>query len=178
MSEVILSHCHTLQMIDISPGNETLQSLITLCNSANKVIFCSPSPSLSAGSEPPRPRQPPSAERDQACVVLSSSDSEPELSQGKARPPRSGKDKQSEEEEEEEDEPLKDKQKVGEAEEEEDKQQLKGKQSAGERGDNVAGGGGRLPPDHTQGNPTCNLLLFISREIGWCCVVTCPYNAV
>uniref|UniRef100_A0A671YZ72 Zinc finger RANBP2-type containing 3 n=1 Tax=Sparus aurata TaxID=8175 RepID=A0A671YZ72_SPAAU len=91
-----------------------------------------------------------------------------EFPQGKARPPRSGKDKQSEEEEEEEDEPLKDKQKVGEAEEEEDKQQLKGKQSAGQRGDNVAGGGGRLPPDHTQGNPTCNLLLFISREIGWC----------
>lgn len=39
MSAVILSHCHTLQMMDISPGNETLQSLITLCNSANKVIF-------------------------------------------------------------------------------------------------------------------------------------------
>ncbi|XP_073318255.1 DNA annealing helicase and endonuclease ZRANB3 isoform X1 [Pagrus major] len=110
-----------------------------------------PRPSSALSSEPPRPRQPPSAERDQACVVLSSSDSEPELSRGKAQPPRSGKDKQSEEEEkEEEDEPLKDKQKVGEAEEEEDKRQLKGKQSAGERGDNVAGGGGRLPPDHTQ----------------------------
>lgn len=39
MSAVILSHCHTLQMMDISLGNETLQSLITLCNSANKVIF-------------------------------------------------------------------------------------------------------------------------------------------
>lgn len=46
MSGVILSHCHTLQMMDISPGNETLQSLITLCNSANKVIFISLSPSL------------------------------------------------------------------------------------------------------------------------------------
>lgn len=33
------SFCHTLQMMDISLGNETLQSLITLCNSANKVIF-------------------------------------------------------------------------------------------------------------------------------------------
>ncbi|KAM8722201.1 DNA annealing helicase and endonuclease ZRANB3 isoform 1-T5 [Acanthopagrus schlegelii] len=123
-------------------------SLLPYCEMCE---FPRPSPALS--SEPPRPRQPPSAERDQACVVLSSSDSEPELSRGKAQPPRSGKDKQSEEEEEEmeeEDEPLKDKQKVGEAEEEEDKQQLKGKQSAGERGDNVAGGGGRLPPDHTQ----------------------------
>ncbi len=160
-------------MMDISPGNKTLQSLITLCKSANKVIFLSLSfslslpPSLSAGSEPPRPRQPPSAERDQACVVLSSSDSEPELSRGKAQPPKSREDKQSEEK----DEPPKGKQKLGEVEEEEeeeeeDKQQLKGKQSAGERVDIVAGGGGRLPPDHTQGNPTCNLLLFISREIG------------
>ncbi len=120
------------------------------------------------------------AEQDQACVVLPSSNGEPELSRGKTQPPKSRKDKQSEEEEEEEDEPPKDKQNLGEAEEgeEEDKQQLKGKQSAGERGDDVAGGGGCLPPDHTQGNPTCNLLLFISREIGWCHVVTCPYNAV
>ncbi|XP_008294085.1 DNA annealing helicase and endonuclease ZRANB3 [Stegastes partitus] len=106
------------------------------------------SSSAAAGSEPPRPQQPPAAETDQACIVLSSSDSEPELSRGKARPPKSHKDKQSEEEEEE-DEPPKDKQKLGEA-EEEDKRWLKGKQSAGERGDNVAGGGGCLPPDHTQ----------------------------
>lgn len=177
MSGVILSHCHTLQMMDISPGNETLQSLITLCNSANKVIFISLSlpPSVSAGSEPPRRQQPPSAERDWPCVVLSSSDSEPELSLGKAQPLKSCKDKQSEVEEKEEDELPKDKQKLGEA-EEEDKRQLKGKQSAGERGDNIAGG--RLPPDHTHGNPTCNLLLFISREIGLCRVVTCLYNAV
>ncbi|XP_041822212.1 DNA annealing helicase and endonuclease ZRANB3 [Chelmon rostratus] len=108
-----------------------------------------PRSSSAAGSEPPRPRQPPSPERDRACVVLSSTDSEPELSRGKARPPKTREDKQSEEEEEE-DEPPKDKQKLGEAEEEEDKRQLKGKQSAGERGDNVAGGGDRLPPDHTQ----------------------------
>lgn len=182
MSAVILSHCHTLQMMDISPGNETLQSLITLCNSANKVIFIfslPPSPSFSAGSEPPRPHQPPSTEMDQACVVLSSSDSEPELSRGKAQSLESSKGKQSEEEEEKkrEDEPLKDKQKLEEA-EEKDKQRFKGKQSAGERGDNVADGGGCLPPDHTQGNPTCNLLLFISREIGLCRIVTCPYSAV
>ncbi|XP_034464061.1 DNA annealing helicase and endonuclease ZRANB3 isoform X3 [Hippoglossus hippoglossus] len=107
--------------------------------------------SSSAAPEPPRPQQPPSAERDQTCVVLSSSDSEPELSLGKAQPLKPCKDKQSEEEEEEEkgkDELLKDKQKLGEA-EEEDKRRLKGKQSAGERGDNVAGGGSCLPPDHT-----------------------------
>uniref|UniRef100_A0A3P8TGA3 Zinc finger RANBP2-type containing 3 n=1 Tax=Amphiprion percula TaxID=161767 RepID=A0A3P8TGA3_AMPPE len=102
--------------------------------------------SSAAGSEPPRPQQPPATERDQACLVLSGSDSEPELNRGKARPPKSHKDKQSEEEE---DEPPKDKQKLGEA-EEEDKRWLKGKQSAVERGDNVAGGGGCLPPDHTQ----------------------------
>lgn len=36
MSAVILSHCHTPHMMDISPGNETLQSLIRLCNSAKK----------------------------------------------------------------------------------------------------------------------------------------------
>uniref|UniRef100_UPI0037E99A8F DNA annealing helicase and endonuclease ZRANB3 n=1 Tax=Semicossyphus pulcher TaxID=241346 RepID=UPI0037E99A8F len=107
-------------------------------------------------TEPPRPQRPPSSEPDRACVVLSGSDGEPELSRGKAQPPKSCKDKQSEEEEEEEreeereeDEPRKDKQKLGEA-EEEDKRQLKGKQSAGERGDNGAGAGGCLPPDHTQ----------------------------
>lgn len=78
-----------------------------------------------------------------------------------------------------EDELPKDKQKVGKAEEEEeDKRQLKGKQSAGERGDNIAGCGGCLPPDHTHGNPTCNILLFISREIGCCLLVTWLYNAV
>ncbi|XP_039997891.1 DNA annealing helicase and endonuclease ZRANB3 isoform X2 [Xiphias gladius] len=98
-------------------------------------------------SEPPRSQQPPSTGWDQACIVLSSSDSEPELSLGKAQPLKPHKDKQIEEEEEE-DEPLKDKQKIGEA-EEEDMQWLKGKQSAGEQGDNVAGGGS-LPPDHTQ----------------------------
>nr|XP_046237913.1 DNA annealing helicase and endonuclease ZRANB3 isoform X2 [Scatophagus argus] len=106
-----------------------------------------PRSSSAVRSGPFRPWQPPSAERDQTCVVLSIPDSEPELSRGKAQPQKSCKDKQSEEEEEE-DELPKDKQKPGEA-EEEDKRQLKGKQSAGERGDNVAGGGGRLPPDHT-----------------------------
>lgn len=39
MSAVILSHCQTPQMMDISLGNETLQSLITLCSLANRVIF-------------------------------------------------------------------------------------------------------------------------------------------
>ncbi|XP_022062127.2 DNA annealing helicase and endonuclease ZRANB3 [Acanthochromis polyacanthus] len=106
-----------------------------------------PRSSSAARSEPPRPQQPPATERDQACIVLSGSDSEPELSRGKARPPKSHQDKQSEEEEK--DEPPKDKQKLGEA-EEEDKRWLKGKQSAGERGDDDAGGGGCLPPDHTQ----------------------------
>ncbi|XP_041637359.1 DNA annealing helicase and endonuclease ZRANB3 [Cheilinus undulatus] len=114
-----------------------------------------PRSSSAVTSEPPRPQRPPSSsEPDRACVVLSDSDSEPELSRGKARPPTSRKDKQSEEAEEEEerekDEPQKDKQKVGEAEEEEDEQQLKGKQSAGERGDNGADAGGCLPPDHTR----------------------------
>ncbi|XP_034721069.1 DNA annealing helicase and endonuclease ZRANB3 [Etheostoma cragini] len=101
-----------------------------------------PRSSSGVQSEPPRPQQPPSTKRDQACVVLSSSDSEPELSRRRHQTPESLKDKQSKE-----DEPPKDKQKPGEA-EEEDKWQLKGKQSAGERGDNIAGG--CLPPDHTQ----------------------------
>ncbi|XP_029695932.1 DNA annealing helicase and endonuclease ZRANB3 isoform X2 [Takifugu rubripes] len=105
-----------------------------------------PRSSSALKSEPPKPEQPPSAE---AYVVLSSSNSEPELSQGKAHPPKSAQDKQSKEEEEEEDKLLKDKQKLGKAEEEEDTRQLKSKQSAGERGDNVAGGGSCLPPDHT-----------------------------
>ncbi|XP_062270412.1 DNA annealing helicase and endonuclease ZRANB3 isoform X2 [Scomber scombrus] len=103
-------------------------------------------------SEPLRPQQPLSTERDRACIVLSDSDSQPEISRGRAQPPKSSKDKQSEEEEEreeEEDEPPKDKQKLEEA-EDEDKRRLKGKQSAGEQGDNVAGGGGCLLPDHTQ----------------------------
>ncbi|KAM3585176.1 uncharacterized protein V6R79_009542 [Siganus canaliculatus] len=101
-----------------------------------------------AGTEPPRPRQSPSAEPDQESLVLSGSDNEPELIRGKVQPPESSKDKQSAAEEEE-DEPPKDKQRLGET-EEEDERQLKGKQSAGERDDHVAGGGGRLPPDHTQ----------------------------
>ncbi|XP_053170439.1 DNA annealing helicase and endonuclease ZRANB3 isoform X2 [Scomber japonicus] len=103
-------------------------------------------------SEPLRPQQPLSTERDQACIVLSDSDSEPGISWGRAQPPKSSKDKQSEEEEEreeEEDEPPKDKQKLEEA-EDEDKRRLKGKQSAGEQGDVVAGSGGCLLPDHTQ----------------------------
>uniref|UniRef100_A0A669DRW7 Zinc finger, RAN-binding domain containing 3 n=1 Tax=Oreochromis niloticus TaxID=8128 RepID=A0A669DRW7_ORENI len=110
-----------------------------------------PRSTSAVSSEPPRPQLPPAAQRDQACVVLSSSDSEPELSWGKARPQKSRKGKQSEEGEmeEKEAEPPKDKQKVGEA-EEEDKRWLKGKQSVGERGDNDAGGGGCLPPDRTQ----------------------------
>ncbi|KAM7375182.1 hypothetical protein PAMA_014325 [Pampus argenteus] len=104
----------------------------------------------SAGSEPLRPQQPPSTERDQTCTVLSGSDSEPELNWGRAQPPKPRKDKQRKEEEtEEEDEPPKDKQKL-EAAEEEDKRRPKGKQSAVERGDNVAGGSGCLLPDHTQ----------------------------
>ncbi|XP_032362677.1 DNA annealing helicase and endonuclease ZRANB3 [Etheostoma spectabile] len=101
-----------------------------------------PRSSSGVQSEPPRPQQPPSTKGDQACVVLSSSDSEPELSRRRDQTPESLKDKQSKE-----DEPPKDKQKPGEA-EEEDKWQLKGKHSAGERGDNIAGG--CLPPDHTQ----------------------------
>nr|XP_019958883.1 PREDICTED: DNA annealing helicase and endonuclease ZRANB3 [Paralichthys olivaceus] len=110
---------------------------------------CLPPDHTPAGSEPPRPQQPPSAKRDQTCIVLSSSVSEPELSLGKAQPPKPCKDKQSKEGEEKgKDELLKDKQKLGEA-EEEDKRQLKGKQSAGERSVNVAGAGSCLPPDHT-----------------------------
>ncbi|XP_028286198.1 DNA annealing helicase and endonuclease ZRANB3 [Parambassis ranga] len=96
----------------------------------------SSSSSSAVRSEPPRPQQPPATD-------------EPELSREEARPQ---KDKQSEggEEEEEMAEPPKDKQKLGEA-EEEDKRWLKGKQSAGGRSDIIAGGGGGcLPPDHTQ----------------------------
>ncbi|XP_068575523.1 LOW QUALITY PROTEIN: DNA annealing helicase and endonuclease ZRANB3 [Cebidichthys violaceus] len=74
-------------------------------------------------SEPPGPQQPPATRRGQACVVLSGSDSEPELSRGKGRSPKPHQDKQSEEEEEE------GKQKLGEA-EEEDKRQLKDRRAA------------------------------------------------
>ncbi|XP_044201256.1 DNA annealing helicase and endonuclease ZRANB3 [Thunnus albacares] len=108
-----------------------------------------PRSSSAVTSEPLRPQKPLSTERDLACIVLSGSDSEPETSRGRDQPPKSRKDKQSEKEEEEEDEPPKDKQKLEEA-EDEDKRRLKGKQSAGEQGDNVAGGGGCLLPDHTQ----------------------------
>ncbi|KAM9328681.1 DNA annealing helicase and endonuclease ZRANB3 [Pholidichthys leucotaenia] len=87
--------------------------------------------------EPPRPQSPHATEGEQACVILSSSDSKPERGRGEAWPWKSSKGKRSEEED---DEPPKDKQKLGEA-EEEDEHRLKGKQSAGERG--------CLPHDHT-----------------------------
>lgn len=177
------SFCHTVTLLTwwISHRGMKLFKVWLDCATQPKkvIISLSLSPSLSsfcARSEPLGPQQTPSAVGEQACVVLSSSDSEPELSRGKARAQESHKGKQSGGEEEE-DEPPKDKQKPGEA-EEEDKRWLKGKQSAGERGDNIAGGGSCLLPDHTPGNPTCNLLLFISREIGWRCVVTCSYTAV
>ncbi|KAE8278649.1 DNA annealing helicase and endonuclease ZRANB3 Annealing helicase 2 [Larimichthys crocea] len=138
------------------PPNEKWNCEACTYSNSSLLPYCEmcevPRSSSAVRTEPPRPWQPPSAEPDRACVVvLSSSDSEPELSRGKAQTRKSRKGKQSEEreEEEEEDEPPKDKQKLGEA-EEEDKLQLKGKQSAGVRGDSVAGGGGRLPPDHTQ----------------------------
>ncbi|KAM9836018.1 DNA annealing helicase and endonuclease ZRANB3 [Aulostomus maculatus] len=99
------------------------------CTYANSSLlpYCemceSPRSASCATSEPLRPQQPPSAEREPMRTVLSGSDSEPELSRGKP--------------------PLKNKQKA-------DKQRLKGKQSAGERGGGVAGGGTCLLPDHTQ----------------------------
>ncbi|XP_054915581.1 DNA annealing helicase and endonuclease ZRANB3 [Poeciliopsis prolifica] len=76
----------------------------------------------SSGLKPESPG-PSQASTGQECVVLSSSDSEPE--------------------------PLKVKQTLEEA-EEEDKCWPKGKQSARERDDNTAGSGGCLSPDHTQ----------------------------
>ncbi|KAK2856896.1 hypothetical protein Q5P01_005631 [Channa striata] len=110
----------------------------------------SPCSSSAASSEPPRPQQPPLTKTDQARVAFSSSDSEPELSLGKARAVESCKDKQCEEERKKgEDEPLKDKQKLGEA-EEEDERWFEGKQPAGEQGDDIADSGGCLHPDHTQ----------------------------
>ena len=187
------SFCHTGTLLRWWISHSGMKLFKVWLHSATRPIKWSSSfspslPLFSAGSEPPRPQHPASAERDQTCAVLSSSDSVPELSLGNYQPLKPCKDKQSEEEEEEEeeeekekgkDELLKDKQKLGEAEEEEDKRRrLEGKQSAGERGDCVAGAGSCLPPDHTPGNPTCNLLLFISREIDWCFIVTCPSNAV
>ncbi|KAK1876775.1 DNA annealing helicase and endonuclease ZRANB3 [Dissostichus eleginoides] len=80
-------------------------------------------------SEPPRPHTPPPGEKDEACIVLSGSDSDPELSRGKTPTPRSPGGKQSEGEDEDEDEPPKDKQKP-EEEEEDKRQQIKDKQSA------------------------------------------------
>ena len=151
MSAVVLSHSS-------DDGYLTGERNSSHSDSANRVVFISPSLLFSAGSEPPRPAEP---ERS----VLSGSD-------GGAREGERGE----EDAEREEDEPPEGKQKPGE-EEEEDEQRLKGKQSAGEAGDDVVGGG-RLPPDHTPGNPTCNLFLFISREIGLCCTVTCSYDAV
>ncbi|XP_067348920.1 DNA annealing helicase and endonuclease ZRANB3 isoform X1 [Channa argus] len=109
-----------------------------------------PCSSSAASSEPPRPQQPPLTKKDQACIAISSTDSEPELSLGKAQALESCKDKQSNEEKKRgEVEPLKDKQKLGKA-EEEDKRWFEGKQSAVEQGDNIADSGGCLPPDHTQ----------------------------
>ncbi|XP_054479771.1 DNA annealing helicase and endonuclease ZRANB3 isoform X2 [Anoplopoma fimbria] len=80
-------------------------------------------------SEPSGPQQPPVTERGQARIVLSGSDSEPELCRGKGQSPKPSKDKQSEEEEEEEDEVPEGKQKLGEA-AEEDKRQLKDRRDA------------------------------------------------
>ncbi|XP_014890327.1 DNA annealing helicase and endonuclease ZRANB3 isoform X2 [Poecilia latipinna] len=77
----------------------------------------------SSGLKPESPG-PPQASAGQECVVLSSTGSEPE--------------------------PMKVKQTLEEAEEEEDKRWPKGKQSAREGGDNMAGSGGRLSPDHTR----------------------------
>ncbi|KAM4538042.1 DNA annealing helicase and endonuclease ZRANB3 [Fundulus diaphanus] len=74
--------------------------------------------------ESPRSPQAPVAHTGQECIVLSSSESEPEL--------------------------LKGKQTLEEA-EEKDKCWPKGKQSAMEGGDNMAGSGGCLSPDHTEG---------------------------
>ncbi|XP_069377575.1 DNA annealing helicase and endonuclease ZRANB3 isoform X2 [Paralichthys olivaceus] len=134
------------EMWDCGSCTYSNSSLLPYCEMCE---FPRSSSATPAGSEPPRPQQPPSAKRDQTCIVLSSSVSEPELSLGKAQPPKPCKDKQSKEGEEKgKDELLKDKQKLGEA-EEEDKRQLKGKQSAGERSVNVAGAGSCLPPDHT-----------------------------
>ncbi|XP_077368606.1 DNA annealing helicase and endonuclease ZRANB3 [Festucalex cinctus] len=110
-------------------------------------------PRSSSGlTEPTRPKRHPSAEKEQACHIVSSSDQEPELSWQKSHTTKSSKGKQSEEEEEE-DEPAKDKQKEGDAEGGE-KQQLKGKQSAGKRDGGGGGGGGTgggscVLPDHT-----------------------------
>uniref|UniRef100_A0A3Q2QYI1 Zinc finger RANBP2-type containing 3 n=1 Tax=Fundulus heteroclitus TaxID=8078 RepID=A0A3Q2QYI1_FUNHE len=73
--------------------------------------------------ESPRSPQAPVAHTGQECIVLSSSDSEPEL--------------------------LKDKQTLEEA-EEKDKCWPKGKQSAIEGGNNMAGSDGCLSPDHTE----------------------------
>ncbi|XP_072226584.1 DNA annealing helicase and endonuclease ZRANB3 [Leuresthes tenuis] len=122
-------------------------SLLPYCEMCE---FPRSSSAVRAGSGPPRAPQPPGTERSQERLGFS--DSEPELSRGKAQPPRSLKGKHGELQErgEEQNEPPKDKQKLREA-EEEDKLRLKGKQSALERGDNMAGSGGCcLPPDHTQ----------------------------
>ncbi|XP_063733742.1 DNA annealing helicase and endonuclease ZRANB3 isoform X2 [Eleginops maclovinus] len=95
--------------------------LMPYCEMCNVQRPAAPVPS---GSEPARPRTPPSGEPDSVCIVLSGSDSEPELSRGKDQTPRSPPGgKQSEGE----DEPRKDKQKL---EEEDKRQQIKDKQSA------------------------------------------------
>ncbi|KAM7365395.1 hypothetical protein PAMP_016327 [Pampus punctatissimus] len=143
------------KLSDPDPPTETWNCGACTYSNSSLLPYCEvcefPRSSSGVTTEPLRPQQLPSTERDQTCIVLSGSDSEPELNQGRAHPPKPRKDKQRKEEEteEEEDEPPKDKQKL-EAAEEEDKRRPKGKQSAVERGDNVAGGSGCLLPDHTQ----------------------------
>ncbi|XP_034096487.1 DNA annealing helicase and endonuclease ZRANB3 [Gymnodraco acuticeps] len=100
-------------------SNSGLMPYCEMCNVKR------PSSTAPSGSEPPRPHTPPPGEKDEACIVLSGSDSDPELSRGKTQTPRSPGGKQGEDE----DEPPKDTQKP-EEEEEDKRQQIKDKQSA------------------------------------------------
>ncbi|XP_077406643.1 DNA annealing helicase and endonuclease ZRANB3 isoform X2 [Vanacampus margaritifer] len=128
-------------------------------SNSNLLPYCEmcewPRSSSGLTSESTRPQRHPSAEKEQACHIVSSSDQEPGLSWQKSHTSKSCKGKQSEEE----DAPAKDKQKEGDPEGGEE-QQLNGKQSAGKRGGGGSGGGGGgggggtgggscVLPDHT-----------------------------
>lgn len=159
-------------MENSSKSDYTLQLQPINLSQSSSPLLSSPISPVSGPSKP---------QLAQTHILLHDSDSEQELSQGKAWPLDPCKDKHSDEEE---GESQKGKQNTTGAEEEgeTEKQWLKGKQSEGDGGEVVvAGSSGSdplLPPHHTQGNPTCNLLLFISWEIGGGCFVTCQNNCL
>ncbi|XP_061653138.1 DNA annealing helicase and endonuclease ZRANB3 isoform X8 [Phyllopteryx taeniolatus] len=160
------------ELLESDPSCETWACGVCTYSNSNLLPYCEmcewPRSSSGLVSEPTR-SQPPPAEKEQMCHILSSSDQEPELSWQKSHATKSSKGKQSGEE----DEPPKDKQKAGET-QGGDKQQLKGKQSTGKQGGGGTGGGSCVLPDHTHelkandseegGDPAYQCLLFCASQ--------------